>query len=107
MKAGQKIRLEKRAAQPGREEPTEAQKFKYGQDVRALPLDYVMEGELFRDIEVGHSLVLLRHRRSGPDGTLVEVPGVVTTSRVLGIEQGFTGVELYTQNSVYVLNPIE
>lgn len=106
MKAGQRVRLEKRAAIPGREEPTEAQKFKYGQDVRALPIDYIMEGRLVYDVEEGGILILERERRSGPNGTLVEVPGIVSTSRITNIEQGFTGVELYTQNSVYLLNVI-
>lgn len=95
MKAGTLVKLEKLQASPAAVLPTPNMKDYKPGEVHfgvSLPVGYTMEGRLMRDVKVGNSLFLERHKRNG-----VEVFGMTETSEILTIQ----GDLLITQNSVY------
>jgi hypothetical protein len=101
MKQDTKIEIKKLSPVENPLAPTpEFKDYKVGEDNGevSLPVEYVAEGILEADIEVGKSVRMLRTKRNG-----VMTPGLFSTSPIQKIE----GDKLYTQNSVYVVKQLE
>lgn len=95
MKAGTLVKLEKLQASPAAILPTpNMQDYRPGEQNfgKSLPVGYTIEGKLMRNVEVGKTLFLERHKRNGE-----AVFGMTETSEIIAIQ----GDILLTQNSVY------
>lgn len=64
----------------------------------STPVDYHVTGYLYRDVEVGQSVIIERDSRNG-----YSMPGIMTTSIVESIEPMKNGLIINTLNSVYHL----